>query len=177
MRTYIAADRLWNNGQIIDRPLVAVEDGRIVSIVPRESAEAPVHAQVLEFAGATLAPAYFDVHIHGSAGHDCMEATPEALSAMSSYLAAHGTGSYLATTVTAPVDATLRSLSGLARHIAAPAARGQARMMGIHLEGPFLSHLKRGAHPPDLLLAPDIDLFDRMFEAAEGHVRLITLGP
>jgi N-acetylglucosamine-6-phosphate deacetylase len=177
MQSFIAADRLWNNGRIIDHPLVAVEDGRIVSISPREGAEAPAQAQILEFPGATLAPAYFDIHIHGSAGHDCMEATPGALSAMSSYLAAHGTGSYLATTVTAPVDATLRALAGLARQIAAPSAHGQARMAGIHLEGPFLSHLRRGAHPPDLLLEPDIDLFERMFEAAEGHVRLITLAP
>jgi N-acetylglucosamine-6-phosphate deacetylase len=49
--------------------------------------------------------------------------------------------------------------------------------IGIHLEGPFLSHLKRGVHPPALLRAPDIAVFDRLFEAAEGHVRLMTLAP
>jgi len=101
------------------------------------------------------------------------------LNTIGRFLASHGTGSYLATTVTAPLDATLRSLSGLARLIANPQHSSEAVTwpIGIHLEGPFLSHSKRGVHPPDLLLEPDIALFDRLYEAAEGHIRLLTLAP
>jgi N-acetylglucosamine-6-phosphate deacetylase len=96
---------------------------------------------------------------------------------MGRLLASHGTGSYLATTVTAPLDSTLRSLEGLGKLIAHPPGEGMAWPIGIHLEGPFLSHAKRGVHPPELLLAPDIRVFDRLYEAAEGHVRLMTLAP
>jgi N-acetylglucosamine-6-phosphate deacetylase len=189
MRTVITADRLWNGGQILDRPAIVIEDGLIVSIASAASDGAPCGVQTFRYPGATLAPAYFDVHFHGSSGHDVMEATPEALGTIGRFLARHGVGSYLATTVTAPIDETLRSLSGLAKWIGSmpgddgPAdevrdeVRDQARMIGIHFEGPFLSHLRRGVHPPDLLLAPDIGVFDRMFEAAEGHVRLMTLAP
>jgi N-acetylglucosamine-6-phosphate deacetylase len=108
-----------------------------------------------------------------------MEATPEALGAIGKFLASRGTGSFFPTTVTAPIDTTLRSLSGLATLLNRPAAEtdGQARPIGIHLEGPFLSHAKRGVHPPALLLEPDIAIFDKLFEAAEGHVRLMTLAP
>jgi N-acetylglucosamine-6-phosphate deacetylase len=106
-----------------------------------------------------------------------MEATPEALGAMGSFLAAHGTGSFLATTVTAPLDATLRSLSGLAKLLAQPPVSGRAQAVGIHLEGPFLSHTKRGVQPAEHLLAPDTATFDRLFEAAEGRIRLMTLAP
>lgn len=181
----ITADRLWNGGECLDHPRIVVEDGLIASIAGAPTNEAPAHGQPLSYPGATLAPSYFDVHIHGSAGFDVMQATPEALSAVGRFLAAHGTGSYLATTVTAPLDITLRSLEGLAKWIRNQAAedrphgasQDQARIVGIHLEGPFLSHLRRGVHPPDLLLAPDIATFDRMFEAAEGHVRLITIAP
>ena len=177
MRTVLTAERLWDGNGLLDRPMVVIEDGRIASIAPRAAKDAPGNARVLDFPGATLGPAFFDVHIHGAKGHDVMEATPEALDAMGSFLAQHGTGSYLATTVTAPLDATLRSLSGLAKLLAQPPVAGQARPIGIHLEGPFLSHTKCGVQPPEHLLAPDIAIFDRLFEAAEGHVRLMTLAP
>ena len=177
MRTVLTAQRLWDGIRLLDGPVVVIEGGRIASISPRAAVELPTDARVLDFPSATLAPAFFDVHIHGAMGHDVMEATPAALGAMGSFLAAHGTGSFLATTVTAPLDATLRSLSGLAKLLAEPPKAGQAQPIGIHLEGPFLSHAKRGVQPAEHLLAPDIATFDRLFEAAEGRIRLMTLAP
>ena len=181
MRTVLTAENLWNGTSLIEHPVVVIEDGRVESIDSRSTAELPStpECQVFDFPGATLAPSFFDVHTHGAAGHDVMEATPGALHTMGRFLASHGTGSYLATTVTAPLDATLRSLSGLAKLIANPPDTGEPTTwpIGIHLEGPFLSHSKRGVHPPSLLLDPDIALFDRFYEAAEGHIRLMTLAP
>jgi N-acetylglucosamine-6-phosphate deacetylase len=181
MRTVLTAEKLWNGTSPVDHPVILIEDGHIASIDSRTGAEGPATNgdQVLDYPNATLAPAFFDVHIHGAAGHDVMEATPEALKTIGRLLAAHGTGSYLATTVTAPVDATLQSLSALAKLLAHPPDPTETVTwpIGIHLEGPFLSHAKRGVHPPELLLAPDVGLFDRFYEAAEGHVRLMTLAP
>jgi N-acetylglucosamine-6-phosphate deacetylase len=177
MRTVFTADRLCDGTRLLDHPVLEVEDGLIASVGTLAASELPTDARVQHFPGATLAPAFFDVHIHGSAGHDVMEATPQALAAIGSFLAAHGTASYLATTVSAPLDVTLRSLSGLARLLAQPPNPGHAQPIGIHLEGPFISLVKCGVHPPRYLLAPDIDIFDRFFEAAEGHIRLLTLAP
>ena len=177
MRTFVTAEKLWDGSRLLSKPVVGIEDGRIASLSSREAGELPAQARILDYPGATLAPAFFDVHIHGAAGHDAMEATPEALNAIGRFLALRGTGSYLATTVTAPLDATLRALSGLAKLIAQPPAPAQARPLGIHLEGPFLSHLKRGVQPPEHLLAPEIALFDRLYDAAEGHISLMTLAP
>jgi N-acetylglucosamine-6-phosphate deacetylase len=180
MQHVLTASKLCFGTSVVDDPVVVIEDGRVASVTSLSVSELPA-GQRHDFPGATLSPAFFDVHIHGAAGHDVMEATPAALGAMGRFLAAHGTGSYLATTVTAPVDATLRSLAGLARLIAAGPDSGPDEAVtwpvGIHLEGPFLSHLKRGVHPPDLLLEPDIALFDRLYDAAEGHIRLLTLAP
>lgn len=177
MRTVILAERLWDGSRLTGDPMITIEDGRIDSIQSRGASQIPNNAQVVEFAGATLAPAFFDVHFHGAAGHDVMEATPQALGKISSFLASRGTGSFLATTVTAPLDKTLRAVADIAKHIASPTPAGQARILGIHLEGPFLSHAKRGVQPAAHLLTPDIATFDKLFEAGEGHVRLMTLAP
>jgi N-acetylglucosamine-6-phosphate deacetylase len=180
----VTAARLWDGQRFIERPVVRIEDGYISSISRADSpAEpSPREANTLDFPSSILAPAFFDVHIHGAAGHDVMEATPEALRAIGSFLASHGTGSYLATTVTAPLDATLRAVSSLAGLIKSPSliadnGKPVAKPLGIHLEGPFLSHAKCGVQPVEHMLAPDVAIFDRIFEAAEGTVRLMTIAP
>ncbi len=188
----LTAKRLWDGSSLHENPEITIEEGRIVAIASRVNAgqtgserEAAGSPGVLDFPGATLAPAFLDIHIHGAAGHDVMEATPEALCAVGSFLASRGTGSFLATTVTAPLEATLHAVTGLARLIEKPELveeRGKkggpiARPVGIHLEGPFLSHEKCGVQPVEHILAPDIRVFDRLFEAAEGRVRLMTLAP
>jgi len=176
-RTVLTARRLFDGARLLDDPVVVLEDGHIASISTRADAELPSNVRVFDLPGATLAPAFFDVHFHGAAGHDVMQATPDALAAIGRFLASRGAGSYLATTVTAPLDATLRALNRLAKLIAQPTAEAQARPLGIHLEGPFLSHARRGVQPAEYLLAPDLAIFDRLFEAAGGHMRLMTLAP
>jgi len=175
----VTAAKLWDGQRFFDRPVVLIEDGRIVSL---SGAMPAGQSEILDFPAATLAPAFFDVHIHGAAGHDVMEATPQALQAIGSFLATRGTCAYLATTVTAPLDTTLRAVSCLAKLIKNPeliadGSKPLARPLGIHLEGPFLSHQKCGVQPVEHMLPPDIRIFDRLFEAAEGTLHLMTIAP
>lgn len=174
MRTVLTAKRLLTPTEIVEDPVVVVEDGVIASIMAHAQAELP-RGQHVEFPDCTLIPALFDVHIHGSGGRDAMEATEPALKRIGWFLAQRGVGAYLATTVTAPLDFLLRSLSGIARLLEKPFEGAQP--LGIHLEGPFLSPHKRGAHAESQLLEPSVVLFDRMWQAAEGHIRLMTIAP
>jgi N-acetylglucosamine-6-phosphate deacetylase len=174
MQTVITAARLIAPENSIQDPIVVMEDGAITRIASRADAELPA-GRHLDFAGGTLTPAFFDVHIHGSAGHDVMEGTSESFSKIGCFLAKHGVGAYLPTTVTAPLDATLRSLAGMATLIGS--VEYGARPLGIHMEGPFLSPHKKGAHSEHLLLTPSVEIFDRMWQAAEGKIRLMTIAP
>jgi N-acetylglucosamine-6-phosphate deacetylase len=164
---------------MLDYPLVEVEDGAITSIralTEDEYARLPVTHR---FVDATLVPAYLDIHTHGCAGHDVMEATPQAIAVVSGYLARHGVGAFLPTTVTATEEMTLKALHGLCREVerAQRESAPVAMPLGIHLEGPFLSHAKRGVHRAELLRAPSVELFERYWQASEGRILLMTIAP
>ena len=166
--TTLTARRLLTDIGEIEFPVLTIsDDGTIADISSDSSVQG----------NETLTAAFLDIHTHGAAGRDVMDTTPGALTAVSRFLATHGVAHFLPTTVTAPIDATLRSLEALAAAIEAPATPGTARPIGIHLEGPFLSHQKRGVHPADLLQPATVDLFDRFQAAARGHIRLLTLAP
>jgi N-acetylglucosamine-6-phosphate deacetylase len=182
MKTVFTARRLYTPIEEVQNPLLVVEDGRIVEISSRAGETVAPNAKLVDFGDAVLAPGFLDVHIHGGGGVDAMRAAPPELGRMSEFLATHGVTGYFPTTVAAPIDATCSALERLADAIeTAAAASGaesvQARLLGIHLEGPFLSHKRRGVHPPENLIAPTIAIFDRLWQAARGHISMMTIAP
>jgi N-acetylglucosamine-6-phosphate deacetylase len=179
MRTAFTATRLFTPAEEIQNPLFIVEDGVTREISSRSGKEVPANAQVVDFGDAILAPGFFDIHIHGGTGLDLMRASASDLPRLGKFLATHGVTAYFPTTVAAPLDSTCAALDRLADAIEATVSDGpvQARPLGIHLEGPFLSHKRRGVHPPENLVEPTVAIFDRLWQAARGHVRVLTIAP
>jgi N-acetylglucosamine-6-phosphate deacetylase len=171
MPTTLTARRLLTEHGQIDFPVLTLEEGLIRSIEPGAA----------NSSRETLTASFLDIHVHGACSHDFMAATASEIASVGGFLATRGVAHYLPTTVTGPLDLTLRALETLANAIENPLAghpeQPIALPVGIHLEGPFVSHAKRGVHPVASILEPSIALFDRFQQAARGHIRLLTLAP
>lgn len=177
MRTLITAERLFTPHESIGSPIVVVEDGRINLVGSQTSMDLP-NVRRLDFPGLVLAPGFIDLHIHGGAGHDVMEAGETALQEFERHLLRHGVTAYLPTTVTARQDKIIAALDRLGRRIRKSAnSNSGARALGIHLEGPFISHEKRGVHPPENLLQPSPAMLEKFWKASHGNLKMMTIAP
>lgn len=125
----------------------------------------------LDLEGSLLTPGFVDIHAHGAAGHSFDEATDEAVDAIVRHHRAHGTTTMLASLVSAPIADLEDRIRALAPRVT------DGTLAGLHLEGPFLSPARRGAHLSEHLRPPTADSVDRLLEAGRGTVRMITIAP
>jgi N-acetylglucosamine-6-phosphate deacetylase len=180
MTTILTARELYTPLQRVERPLVFIDEGQIIEIASSSRREIPKGPRVLDFENCIFVPGFVDMHIHGGAGHDVMESEPGALPSVEQLLYRHGVTTYFPTTITAPIQSTLDALERLADAIEAAGhsqRKDRARPAGIHLEGPFISHVRPGVHPTGDLLSPSLEIFERLWKASRGHIKVITIAP
>ncbi len=162
--------------------VVLIEDRRIAAVGRRGAVPIPAQAQSYTADGLTVVPGFVDVHIHGAGGHDVMEGGEKALETLAVTVARAGTTSLVATTATASLEHTCRSLEAIARYIRKQQERSPppapiAEILGVHLEGPFISLARRGVHPPEWVASPSVETLRRFLEAAGGCAKMLTLAP
>jgi N-acetylglucosamine-6-phosphate deacetylase len=133
----------------------------------------PSHGDTIDGDGRTLLPGFIDVHTHGALGHEVMDGDVDGLSAMASFLAAHGVTSFLPTTWTGPRDRTQAAVEAVAEAMRGP--RTGARILGAHMEGPYLNPERAGAQDPRYMQPPEPGELERYLDT--GIVRLMTVAP
>ena len=151
-----------------------LEDGKIKAV--GESLPYSKDDTVIDCEGYTIVPGFVDVHIHGCAGADACDGTREAIDTMARFLIQHGVTSFCATTMTVDRDTIEKSLLAAKECMESPIEDG-ARVVGIHMEGPFISKERKGAQLEEAVLPPDLDLFRHFYDLSGGNVKLVVLAP
>jgi N-acetylglucosamine-6-phosphate deacetylase len=168
----IGAPRVVADSVPLGPACVAVSDGVILGVAAGET-YGDVPPDVVLPSGV-LVPGLVDMQINGCFGVDFVAADPAGWAEVSARLPETGVTSFVPTFITAPVPDLV---AGLRRTAALPADLGGARVLGVHVEGPFLSPDRHGAHDPALLRDPTPEAVDALIEAAPGLLRMHTLAP
>ncbi len=125
---------------------------------------------------AIVLPGFIDQHIHGAGGSDGMDGTIEDIAKIANTVAEEGTTSFLVTTMTQSPENITKALSAVKEYRQENNKAG-ARVVGVHLEGPFIAEAHKGAQPLEYVKEPDIQTFDAYNEASGGAIKIVTLAP
>ena len=119
---------------------------------------------------------FIDQHVHGAGGADAMDGTTQALSTIANALASEGTTGFLATTMTQSPENILGAMKAVKEYMQSDVESG-AQVLGIHLEGPFISTKHIGAQPLEYVATPDVDVFDNYNNASGNAIKIVSLAP
>lgn len=157
---------------------VVIRGESIHAVVTKDEIKHFKDAEVIDFPEHySLVPGFIDMHIHGANNSDVMDATVEALTNISQSLAKEGTTGFLATTMTASQKDIEKTLTTVRDFMKQQNANSGARVLGVHLEGPFLSPKKVGAQRSDLILEPKKEYIEHWQKISDHVIKLITIAP
>ncbi len=167
------------NGQLVTpfqvtSGTVVIEDGIIIYAGPDEHAPTGIEP-VWDAQGAFVTPGLIDIHVHGGGGGDIMDGAAEALEQMAKTFSRYGTTAFLPATITAPHDEILRAADAVKE--AANRETGGAQVMGMHVEGPYISDKRRGAQNPAHVRPPSMEELEEIRKKLGPLLKLVTLAP
>ena len=125
---------------------------------------------------AIVLPGFIDQHVHGAGGADGMDGRVEDIAVIAETLAKEGTTSFLVTTMTQSKENILKAMNSVKEYRASAKKEG-ARVVGIHLEGPFIAAAHKGAQPLEYVVKPDVAVFDEYNEASGNAIKIVSLAP
>jgi N-acetylglucosamine-6-phosphate deacetylase len=173
--TAILNGRVITPAGLVNDAVILFDDALIIGVAPCHEITVPTGAQVLDARGLFVSPGYLDSHIHGSFGYDFSNATLEQVGEILGRLPSVGVTAVLPTVSSSSSEVTTEALATLQR--ASQEIKHGARIVGVHLEGPYLNYAKRGAQPEQFLREPNIAEMQNLLDRFKGFIRMVTLAP
>lgn len=164
--------KVYVEGKGIIKTDVAIKDGKIFEI----GKNLDLSEVIIIPEDSVVLPGFIDEHIHGTNNADAMDGSLSSLETIATNLAKEGTTSFLATTMTQSKENIKKALNAVNDYISSNNKAG-SRLLGVHLEGPFISENHIGAQPLEYVADPDNELFDEFFKASGENIKVITLAP
>lgn len=169
---------IYAENTVYEKGYIKIENGMITEMGDRSQLNDSEEYKVISLPhGYSVVPGMIDIHIHGVNGADTMDATREALHTMTGTLPKEGTTSFLATTMTEASDAIEKALAATADYMSNHQRGGQAEILGLHLEGPFINADKAGAQPLHRIQKPNVEVFKNWHALSGENIKLVTLAP
>jgi N-acetylglucosamine-6-phosphate deacetylase len=169
---------IYGEDTVYEKGYIKIENGMITEMGERSQLTNTEEFKVISLPhGYSVVPGMIDIHIHGVNGADTMDATREALDTMTVTLPKEGTTSFLATTMTEASGAIEKALKATADYMSDHQKSGQAEILGLHLEGPFINPDKAGAQPLNRIQKPNVEVFKNWHALSGENIKLVTLAP
>ncbi|WP_426443831.1 N-acetylglucosamine-6-phosphate deacetylase [Staphylococcus xylosus] len=175
MTKYVIANgRIYTENETIEQGYILIENGKIIQIA---EGEYQGDLTTIDVKGQHVLPGFIDIHMHGGYGEDAMDASFEGLKHLSESLLSEGTTSFLATTMTQSDENIIKALKNIADYQEQQDSLNAASIVGIHLEGPFISEYKVGAQNPAYVQRPSVEKVQQFQEIANNQIKVMTFAP
>ncbi|MCU5745793.1 N-acetylglucosamine-6-phosphate deacetylase [Staphylococcus sp. SQ8-PEA] len=174
MEYVITNGRLYTEEHVLPKGYIKVKNGQITAI---EEGDYEGQLETIDAQGHHIIPGFIDIHIHGGYGEDVMDASEEGLKHLAKNLLSEGTTSFLATTMTQSDENVEQALRTIARYKDKQNRTEGAEILGIHLEGPFISEHKVGAQNPAFVQRPSVKKVQHFQDVANQLIKIITFAP
>lgn len=175
MTKYVIANgRIYTENETIEQGYIVIENGKIIQIA---EGEYQGDLTTIDVKGQHVLPGFIDIHMHGGYGEDAMDASFEGLKHLSESLLSEGTTSFLATTMTQSDENIIKALKNIVDYQEQQDSLNAASIVGIHLEGPFISEYKVGAQNPAYVQRPSVEKVQQFQEIANNQIKVMTFAP
>jgi len=171
----ISGNKIITPLKVIKNGIVIVDDGVIEYVGEKEKAADLVSYNNI-YRGEYIVPGFIDIHCHGGNGYDTMDSTYEALREISKFKAKNGCTGFLATTVTSSIKDTVKALNNISEH-SKQSPEGGTEILGVHLEGPFINVMQKGAQREDLIIPLSVEVMEKFIKESGGLIKIVTYAP